>query len=188
MSDTGGFEGEDAKFFKMVVDALPEGLYRDHEVHISRMLHSSPYPEPWSSEATMLRMGLRRSSDSRLQTPRGAASVITDLVETLSAFRGDKMEEWFFEVLEGLATHSTSLVTFSSYGKLSSGTPLAQGRVDAPAGSDVSEMEEDRDEIVAAAGQTIGSGSEYEADGGGGGENDGSDGGVEYLSTGEVYV
>lgn len=183
MSNGEAFEDEDAKFFELVKAALGS-TYVEHRGHVLRILRSSPHPEPWASQTTMLRMGMRRSLDAKLQTPRGAAAVVGDLLETLEIFekQGTGMEEWFFGALEGLATHPEALVTFSKYALLSSTQPTSRARIEEPGGSDESEVgdqDDDRNQDRDRANARVFSGGAH--------VDESADEGVDYLSTGEFY-
>ena len=173
---------EDAKFQKSLEQALPTDTLADHRGHIDRMLKSSPYPDPWGKETTMIRIGLRRSVDPKLQSPKAAAEVIEGLIETLMFFmkEGDskKMENLFFDMLDGMATHPKAFVALSKFADLrSSAKVVGQGHVEEPAGSDVSEVEEPRDSRNAQ----VDSESEFET------PLRREEDAVDYFSTGEVY-
>lgn len=140
----------DDAFARELRASLPEGLYADHRAHVERMLASSPDVEPWSRETSLLRAGMRRSADPALRRPRAAAGLIVALVRTLTELsrRSDEMEDWFFAVLEGVATNANAVVAFASYAaalepvREEEEEPLGQARV--PIGSDQSGLE-DRD-------------------------------------------
>jgi len=179
MADPSGFEGADLEFYLRLTKSLNSETLRLHRQHILRILRSSPDDDAWGGETTMLRAGMRKSPDPDLRSPIKAASVVEGLIASLERFLDDGIEEeWFFDVLSGAATLPRALWAMSGYAIL--GRPEATARAaQAPAGSDASEIEEERDAALSSAD----SASEFESTGRPGA----IDRTVNYLSTGEAY-
>lgn len=138
---------EDETFADELRANLPEGLYADHRDHVDRMLASSPDVEPWAQETSLLRAGMRLSSDPSFRRPSGAAGLIRALVETLTRLMNQDadLEEWFFAVLSGVATNPDAVAAFARYDELMGpkDEPFGTAHARAPEGSgaDRSEVE-----------------------------------------------
>lgn len=145
------FEGEDLTFYEALTAALTEEVREKHADHVIRILESSSRSSLWAEETTLLRLGMRKSLDPDLRDPAKAARTVVDLVATLEAFRlqGDRMEEWFFVVLDGVATDPDALIAFSTYAALTELPKMeiatARATTAPPAGSGESEFGDERD-------------------------------------------
>jgi len=93
---------------------IPDEKYKLHETHILKLLKSSHRSNPWNLEESMIRKGMINSRHAKLGTPKGAAELIERLLDVLTNFTNEGIDEkWFFGVINGLAIHPVPLDIFS---------------------------------------------------------------------------
>ena len=109
---------EDRTFFEKIKKNFPKEIYIQHENHILKMLHTSSRPRPWDEETSLIRAGMRRSSNNTMRTQKGAINLLLNLITSLEFFMTlgtpDTMEEWFFIVLGGVIGSSQALDSFAT--------------------------------------------------------------------------